>query len=322
MEQKFLKPKFSLNSENSTTHYTEFVVNQLERGYGTTLANALRRTLLSSVPGISVYAIKIAGVSHEFTAVKGVIENVSEIILNVKDLVLAFDGDIQKEEKITSLKINVTGEQEVTAGDIICPTEVRVVNPDLVIATTTSRNVVFDMELFVKKSRGYSSFENNKKEIANSSGIIAIDADYSPVSKVEYKVEPVTKTIKDVEYEKLTIGVQTNGSIKAASAIAMAAKILMSHIEFFINLDDNVKNFEVISIVNEKENDSLNLALEELNLTVRSYNCLKRDGFKTLGDIASKSLEEIKQIKHLGSKSVKEIEDCIARNNLEFSNKN
>lgn len=322
MEQQFLKPKFSLNSENSTAHYSEFVVNQLERGYGTTLGNALRRTLLSSVPGICVYAIKITGVSHEFTSVKGVIENVSEIILNVKDLVLAFDGDIQKEEKITNLIINIKGEQKITAADIICPTGVRVVNPELIIASTTSRNVLFEMELMVKKSRGYASFEDNKKEIANSSGIITIDANYSPVEKVEYKIEPITKTIKGVEYEKLVLGVQTNGSVKPTSAIAMAAKILMSHIEFFVNLDDNVKNFEVISIANEKENDSLNLALEELNLTVRSYNCLKRDGFKTLGDIAKKSLEEIKQIKHLGSKSVKEIEECVAKCNLEFANKN
>lgn len=322
MEQQFLKPKFSLNSENSAINYSEFIVSQLERGYGTTLANALRRTLLSSVPGISVYAIRISGVSHEFTAVKGVIENVSEIILNVKDLVLAFDGDIQKDEKIANLKISITGEQDITAGDIICPTDVRVVNPELIIARTTSRNVLFEMELMVKKSRGYSSFEENKKEIANSSGIIAIDSNFSPVEKVDYKIEPVTKTLKGIEYEKLILGVQTNGSVKAASAIAMAAKILMSHIEFFVNLDDNVKNFEVISITNEQENNDLNKALEELNLTVRSYNCLKRDGYKTLGDIVNKSLDEIKQIKHLGSKSIKEIEDCVSKHNLEFSIKN
>lgn len=322
MEQQFLKPKFILSSENTTNNYSEFIVSQLERGYGTTLGNSLRRTLLSSVPGIAVYAIKINGVSHEFTAIKGVIENVSEIILNVKDLVLAFDGDIQKDEKIANLKISITGAETITAGDIICPNDVRVVNTELVIARTTARNVVFEMELMVKKSRGYASFEENKKEIANSSGIIAIDSNFSPVVKVNYKIKPVTKTLKNVEYEKLVLAVQTNGSIKTTSAIAMAAKILMSHIDFFVNLDDNVKNFEVISIANEQENNDLNKALEELNLTVRSYNCLKRDGYKTLGDIVIKSLEEIKQIKHLGSKSIKEIEDCVLKHNLEFCNKN
>jgi len=322
MEQKFLKPKFDKSSEDNINHYTEFTINLLERGFGTTLGNALRRALLASVPGIAVYAIKISGVSHEFTAIKGVIENVSEIILNVKNLILSFEGDMQKDEKIANLKISVTDETQITAGDIICPADVQVVNPELVIARTTARNVFFEMELLVKKSRGYAIFEENKKEIGNSTGIIAIDANYSPVEKVDFRIEPITKTLKGIEYEKLILGVKTNGSITPSSAIALAAKILMSHIDFFINLDENVKNFEVIATVNENQNDHLNTEIADLNLTARSFNCLKRDGFKTLGDIFKKSIDEIKSIKNLGSKSLEEIEKLAEHFNLQFSNKN
>lgn len=305
---QFLKPKFLLNQENPNENYMEFNVSQLERGFATTLGNALRRTLLSSIPGVAIYGIKISGVSHEFSTINGVVENVLEIILNVKNIVLTSNtNNTLIENKIENLTLNVKGEAVVTAGDIVCPAGIEVVNKDLVIFNTTNRNVNLDVEFLVKKSRGYASFEENKKIIGNSMGIISIDANFSPVTKVTYKVEPITKTIKGVDYEKLILAVQTNGATSPSNAIAMASKIFFSHLELFINLNDEVRNFEVIAMSDNKEDDNLNLVLEDLDLSARSYNCLKREGCKTLGDFYHKKLVELKDMENLGDKSLEDI---------------
>lgn len=304
---QFVRPKFLLNQENPNDNYMEFNVSQLERGFATTLGNALRRTLLSSIPGVAIYAIKIHGVSHEFTTIKGVVENVTEIILNIKDIVLTANDDNFIDNKIENLTLMVKGESTVTAGDIITPTGIEVVNKDLVLCHTTNRNLGLEIEFFVKKSRGYSSFEENKKLVGNGMGIIAIDANFSPVTKVTYKVEPITKTIKGVDYEKLSLGVQTNGAITPSNAIAIAAKVFFSHLELFINLNDEVRTFEVIAMSDNKENDNLNLVLEDLDLSARSYNCLKREGVKTLGDFYHKKLAELKDMENLGEKSLEDI---------------
>lgn len=303
---QFLRPKFLLNEENPNENYMEFNVSQLERGFATTLGNALRRTLLSSIPGVAIYGIKIQGVNHEFSTIKGVVENVLEIILNVKNIVLT-TNDIASDSRIENLTLSVKGEATVTAGDIVCPTGVEVVNKDLVLFHTTNRNIGLEVEFFVKKSRGYASFEENKKLVGNSLGIIAIDANFSPVTKVTYKVEPITKTIKGVDYEKLLLAIQTNGAISPANAISMASKIFFSHLELFINLSDEVRNFEVIAMSDNKENDNLNLVLEDLDLSARSYNCLKREGCKVLGDFYHKKLIELKDMENLGDKSLEDI---------------
>ncbi|MCL8209745.1 DNA-directed RNA polymerase subunit alpha [Spiroplasma attinicola] len=304
---QFLRPKFLLNQENNHDNYMEFNVNQLERGFATTLGNALRRTLLSSIPGVAIYAIKINGVTHEFTTIKGVVENVSEIILNVKNIVLTSYNNTFSENKIENLTLTVKGEQTVTAASIVCPTGIEVVNKDLVIFRTTNRNVELEIEFFVKKSRGYASFEENKKLVGNGMGIIAIDANFSPVTKVTYMVEPITKTIKGVDYEKLLLAIETNGAISPSTAIATAAKIFFSHLELFVNLDDEVRSFEVIATSDNKENDNLNLLLEDLDLSARSYNCLKREGCKTLSDFYHKKLIELKDMENLGDKSLEDI---------------
>lgn len=304
---QFLKPKFLLNQENLSENYMEFDVSQLERGFAITLGNALRRTLLSSIPGVAIYGIRISGVSHEFATIKGVVENVSEIILNIKNIVLTANNNDLIDNKIDNLTLNIKGEATVTAGDIICPTGVEVINKDLVIFHTTDHNLGLDIEFFVKKSRGYASFEENKKLVGNSMGIIAIDANFSPVTKVTYKVEPITKTIKGVDYEKLLLAVETNGAISPTNAIAIAAKIFFSHLELFINLNEEVRNFEVIAMSDNKENDNLNLVLEDLDLSARSYNCLKREGCKTLGDFYHKKLIELKDMENLGDKSLEDI---------------
>ncbi|MGL5268639.1 MAG: DNA-directed RNA polymerase subunit alpha [Spiroplasma sp.] len=304
---QFLKPKFLLNQEDPNENYMEFNVSQLERGFATTLGNALRRALLSSIPGVAIYGIKINGVSHEFSTITGVVENVSEIILNVKNIVLTFNSNTLTDSKVDNLTLNVKGEDTVTAGDIVCPTGVEVVNKNLVICHTTNRNINLDVEFLVKKSRGYASFEATKKLVGNSMGIIAIDANFSPVTKVTYKIEPITKTIKGVDYEKLLLAVQTNGAISPSNAIAIAAKIFFSHLELFINLNDEVRNFEVIALSDDKENKILNLVVEELKLSVRAYNCLKREGCKHLGDFYHKKLIELKDMENLGNKSLAEI---------------
>ncbi|WP_027062996.1 DNA-directed RNA polymerase subunit alpha [Mesoplasma seiffertii] len=313
--KQFMRPEFTLLKEEQDKSYGKFMVEPLERGFGTTLGNAVRRTLLAATPGASVYAIKIAGASHEFTSIPGIVENVSRIILNIKQLVLKIDANIYTDEEVAELKIVTTATGAVTAGDLELPTGVEVLNKDLHIATVADGGVL-DLVLFAKNSRGYKSFKDNTKEKNLEVGAITIDSNYSPILKVAYSVDS-TKIGRSIDLEKLEIEVTTDGSISAVEAISIAAKVLVAHLEFFINLNQEINGLEVIGVTDEDEKE-LDKTVEELDFTQRSLNCLKRAGIDTLRELVSKSEDEIQEIRNLGRKSLKEIKDKVAQLGLTF----
>ncbi|AUF83331.1 DNA-directed RNA polymerase subunit alpha [Mesoplasma syrphidae] len=313
--KQFMRPEFTLLKEEQDKSYGKFMVEPLERGFGTTLGNAVRRTLLSATPGASVYAIKIAGASHEFTSIPGIVENVSRIILNIKQLVLKIDANIYTDEEVAELKILTTTTGAVTGGDLLLPTGVEVLNKDLHIATVADGGVL-DLVLFAKNSRGYKSFKDNTKEKNLEVGAITIDSNYSPILKVAYSVDS-TKIGRSIDLEKLEIEVTTDGSISAVEAISIAAKVLVAHLEFFINLNQEINGLEVIGVTDEDEKE-LDKTVEELDFTQRSLNCLKRAGIDTLRELVSKSEDEIQEIRNLGRKSLKEIKDKVAQLGLTF----
>ena len=300
---------------DGTENYGRFVIDPLERGFGLTLGNALRRVLLSCLPGASIYAVEVEGARHEFTALEGVEEDVTSIILNLKDLVLAIDAE---EEGNKRLEINVQGPAVVTAGDIVCPTGVKVVNPDLVIAHLTE-NGKLNMVLHARNGRGYVTGEGNKiLHPGLAVGVISTDSNYSPVRKANYTVEN-TRVGHDSRFDKLTLEVWTNGSITPQEAVAMSAKILIDHFEKFVNLADITRdiNIEKDEAVVE-ENKYENITIEELDLSVRSYNCLKRAGIATVLELTEKSEEDMMKVKNLGKKSLKEIKEKLAGIGLNF----
>ncbi|WP_368486247.1 DNA-directed RNA polymerase subunit alpha [Spiroplasma sp. DGKH1] len=313
--KQFIRPEFKLEAEDKSNNYGKFLVEPLERGFGITLGNALRRTLLSSTPGAAVFAIRIKGASHEFTAIPGVVEHVTKIILNIKNLVLKIDQNIIPDGESVILKINSNKEGDVLAKDIELPAGVEVINKDLHIATI-AKGGELNLELHARNSRGYKSFNDNKKE-KKYADLIVIDSNYSPVQKVSYIVEP-TKVGKNADLEKLEIEVQTDSSITPVNAIAMAGKILSEHLEFFINLNEAIKATQVISSETEKEEDELDRSIDELEFTQRSQNCLKRAKIETLRDLISKTEEEIQEIRNLGKKSLTEIKEKVAALGLHF----
>ncbi|AHF60749.1 DNA-directed RNA polymerase subunit alpha [Spiroplasma mirum ATCC 29335] len=313
--KQFIRPEFKLEVEDKSNNYGKFLVEPLERGFGITLGNALRRTLLSSTPGAAVFAIRIKGASHEFTAIPGIVEHVTKIILNIKNLVLKIDQNIIPDGESVILKINSNKEGDVLAKDIELPAGVEVINTDLHIATI-AKGGELNLELHARNSRGYKSFNDNKKE-KKYADLIVIDSNYSPVQKVSYTVEP-TKVGKNADLEKLEIEVQTDSSITPVNAIAMAGKILSEHLEFFINLNEAIKTTQVISSETEKEEDELDRSIDELEFTQRSQNCLKRAKIETLRDLISKTEEEIQEIRNLGKKSLTEIKEKVAALGLYF----
>ncbi|AHF57438.1 DNA-directed RNA polymerase subunit alpha [Spiroplasma eriocheiris] len=313
--KQFIRPEFKLEAEDKSNNYGKFLVEPLERGFGITLGNALRRTLLSSTPGAAVFAIRIKGASHEFTAIPGVVEHVTKIILNIKNLVLKIDQNIIPDGESVILKINSNKEGDVLAKDIELPAGVEVINKDLHIATI-AKGGELNLELHARNSRGYKSFNDNKKE-KKYADLIVIDSNYSPVQKVSYTVEP-TKVGKNADLEKLEIEVQTDSSITPVNAIAMAGKILSEHLEFFINLNEAIKATQVISSETEKEEDELDRSIDELEFTPRSQNCLKRAKIETLRDLISKTEEEIQEIRNLGKKSLTGIKEKVAALGLHF----
>lgn len=313
--KQFIRPEFKLELEDKSNNYGKFLVEPLERGFGITLGNALRRTLLSSTPGAAVFAIRIKGASHEFTAIPGVVEHVTKIILNIKNLVLKIDQNIIPDGESVILKINSNKEGNVLAKNIELPAGVEVINTDLHIATI-AKGGELNLELHARNSRGYKSFNDNKKE-KKYADLIVIDSNYSPVQKVSYTVEP-TKVGKNADLEKLEIEVQTDSSITPVNAIAMAGKILSEHLEFFINLNEAIKATQVISSETEKEEDELDRSIDELEFTQRSQNCLKRTKIETLRDLISKTEEEIQEIRNLGKKSLTEIKEKVAGLGLHF----
>lgn len=294
------KPKVDIVELSEDYRYGKFVVEPLERGFGITIGNALRRILLSSLPGVAVYAVRIDGVLHEFSTIPGVKEDVTEIILSLKELSATIDDE---EAKI--LKIQAEGPCEVKGSDIICPPDVEIISKDLHIATL-DENSKLNMELYVNKGRGYISAEENKND-SMPIGVLPVDSIYTPIEKVSYHVEN-TRVGQKSDFDKLTLEVMTNGSINPQEGISLAAKVLEEHLKLFIDLTEHVGNVEIMV---EKEEDKkekvLEMTIEELDLSVRSYNCLKRAGINTVEELANKSEEDMMKVRNLGKKSLEEV---------------
>jgi len=314
--QKFERADYSIKDYVESDNYGKFVLEPLERGFGTTIGNALRRILLSSLPGAAVYSIKVDGVFHEFTAIKGVREDVSSIILNIKDLVMKIDDD-----EIYTLRISAKGPCTVYAEDIICPTGVEILNGDHEIATV-AEGAVLEMELMAKNGRGYVSSDDNKNLFQGSSqgiGTVYTDSIYTPIEKVSYNVEP-TRFGESAQYDRLTLEVWTDGSIGPAKSVALAAHILKEHLGLITELDTSVVNIEVIQEEAEVEvqQKSTNMMIEDLDLSVRSYNCLKRAGIQTVEELTQKTEDEMIRVRNLGKKSLKEVKEKIYELGLSF----
>ncbi|HWR61902.1 MAG TPA: DNA-directed RNA polymerase subunit alpha [Clostridia bacterium] len=298
------KPKIECIEMSDDYSFGKFVVEPLERGYGTTLGNSLRRILLSSLPGVAVTSIKIDGVLHEFSTVPGVAEDVTEIILNIKNLALKMHGDNNK-----IIKIDVQGEREIKAGDIICDADIEIINPDLHIATLGEGHR-FYMEMTVEKGRGYQTSEKNKQP-GQPIGIIPVDSIFTPVRKVNYVIEN-TRVGQVTDYDKLVLEIWTNGTIKPDEAISFGAKILSEHLKLFITLTEHVGNVEIMV---EKEEDKkekvLEMTIEELDLSVRSFNCLKRAGINTVEELTQRTEEDMMKVRNLGKKSLEEVQQKL-----------
>lgn len=281
--------------------YGKFVVEPLERGYGTTLGNSLRRVLLSSLPGYAITSVKIDGVLHEFSTIDGVKEDVTEIVLNLKGVILKIHGDAVK-----TLYIDASGKGAVTAGDIKADSDVEILNPDHVIATLED-GAVLKMELTADKGRGYVSAERNKQIMQPVIGVIAIDSIYTPVLKVNYTVEN-TRVGQITDYDKLSIEIWTDGTISAQEAVSLGAKILTDHLNLFVDLSEEARETETMIVKNDDSKGKiLEMVIEELDLSVRSFNCLKRAGIFTVEELISKSEEDMMRVRNLGRKSLDEV---------------
>ncbi|MBQ7580976.1 MAG: DNA-directed RNA polymerase subunit alpha, partial [Clostridia bacterium] len=281
--------------------YGKFVLEPLERGYGLTLGNSMRRVLLSSLPGYAITSVKIDNVLHEFSSIEGVQEDVTEIVLNLKEVILKIHGDGPK-----VMYIEFDGEGEITAGDIKTDSEVEIINPEHHIASCDKNAHVY-MELTCDKGRGYVSAERNKAILQPIIGVIAIDSIYTPVLKVNYNVEN-TRVGQITDYDKLTLEVWTNGTITAKDAVSLAAKILNDHLILFGDLSDEAYDTEVMVIKNDSGKEKiLEMTIEELDLSVRSFNCLKRAGINTVEDLISKTEDDMMKVRNLGRKSLDEV---------------
>lgn len=292
------KPK--IEREILSNKYGRFIVEPLERGYGITLGNSLRRMLLSSLPGAAITSVKIDGVLHEFSTIPGVVEDTTEIILNLKALALKLYTDEPR-----FIRIEAEGEGEVTAADIITDADIEVLNPELHIATIEKGGRLF-MEMTVEKGRGYVSAEKNKKE-DHPIGIIPVDSLFSPVLKVNFQVEN-TRVGQVTDYDKLTLEVWTDGSIAPDEAVSSAAKILIEHQRLFLGLTEKVSD-EITMVEKEEETKDrlMDMSIEELDLSVRSYNCLKRAGINTVAELLNRTEEEMMKVRNLGKKSLEEV---------------
>ena len=309
---EFEKPNIECLEIDETNNYAKFVCEPLERGYGVTIGNSLRRILLSSLPGCAITSVKIEGVLHEFSTIPNVVEDVPEVIVNLKNVRLKFDGNEEK-----TLRINFKGEGEVTAADIESDGTVEVLNPDLHIATVSEGGSLI-MEIIADKGRGYNSSEKNKKPNQDIS-VLPIDSIYTPVKKVNYHVEN-TRVGQMVDYDKLTIEVWTDGSLKAHEALSLAAKVMVGHLELFIDLSETTKNTQVMVEKEESKKEKvLEMSIEELELSVRSYNCLKRANISTVEDLISKSESEMMKVRNLGKKSFDEVTAKLHSLGLDFA---
>lgn len=314
--QKFERADFEVQEYVESENYGKFVLSPLERGFGTTIGNALRRVLLSSLPGGAVFSIKVDGVYHEFTSIPGVREDVSMIILQLKKLIMTIEDD-----DVYTLQISAKGPCTVTAGDIICPAQVEILNKDLEIAHL-EQGTSLEMELKAKNGRGYVSADINKQLNTGSSqgiGTVYTDSIYTPVEKVAYTVDPA-RVGQDAKYDALTMEITTDGSISPQKALSMAAKILMDHLEIVADINEEVVDMDNIikESGQEKEKSDHQMEIEDLDLSVRSYNCLKRAGIQTVDELTQKTEEEMMRVRNLGKKSLKEVKEKLIELGLGF----
>ena len=299
---KIERPKIDTASLSADGRYGKFVVEPLERGFGTTLGNSLRRVLLSSLPGVAVTSIKIDGVVHEFSTIEGVKEDVTEIVLNVKGITAKLYSDTPK-----TVRIEASGEGEVTAGSIQQDAEIEVLNPDWHIATLADGAKLI-MELVFDKGRGYVPAERNKQAAEQASlNALPVDSIYTPVLKVNYTVEN-TRVGQITDYDKLTLEVWTDGTISAKEAVSLAARIMTEHLNLFVTLSQEAMDAEIMVEKDDKGKEkALEMTIEELDLSVRSFNCLKRAGINTVEDLINKSEDEMMKVRNLGRKSLEEV---------------
>lgn len=299
----FERPNIEVTDISEDKKYGRFVVKPLERGYGITLGNSLRRIMLSSLPGTAVSQVKIDGVLHEFSSIPGVKEDVTEIIMNIKSLAIKNDSETNE---VKTAYIEFDGEGIVRASDIQHDQDIEILNPDLVIATLSGKDAKLYMELTITNGRGYVSADKNKHEDLPI-GVIAIDSIYTPVERVNVTVEN-TRVGQSTDYDKLTLDVYTNGTLVPDEAVSLAAKVLSEHLSLFIDLSENAKTAEVMV---EKEDDEkekvLEMSIDELELSVRSYNCLKRAGINTVEELTNKTSEDMMKVRNLGRKSLEEV---------------
>ncbi|MGI6537742.1 MAG: DNA-directed RNA polymerase subunit alpha [Caldicoprobacterales bacterium] len=305
------KPRIQIVETSEDNRYGKFVLEPLERGFGITIGNSLRRVLLSSLPGVAVTSIKVDGVLHEFSTIPGVKEDLVEIILNLKELALTLSSD---EPKI--ITINAQGPGRITAGDIIADSDVEIINKDHHIATLNEDAKVF-MEITIEKGRGYVSAERNKRP-GQPIGMIPVDSIFTPVRRVNYNVEN-TRVGQITDYDKLTLEVWTNGTISPEEATSLAAKILVEHMSLFIDLTEHVNDVEImVEKEEDKQEKALEMTIEELDLSVRSYNCLKRAGINTVHELTQRTAEDMMKVRNLGKKSLEEVQQKLALLNLKL----
>jgi DNA-directed RNA polymerase subunit alpha len=299
------KPKIEVAELSEDNRYGRFVVEPLERGYGTTLGNSLRRVLLSSLPGAAVTSIKIQDVLHELSTVPGVMEDVPEIVLNLKELALKLHSD---GPKVMRLEARTPG--EIKAGDIVTDPDIEILNPEQHIATLDERAELI-MEITVSKGRGYVSADRNKKP-DDPLGLIPVDSIFTPITRVNYQVEN-TRVGQRTDYDKLSLEVWTNGTIAPDEAVSLAAHILTEHLALFTSLTEVANNMEIMVEREEEDKTSaLDMSIEELDLSVRSYNCLKRAGINTVGQLTQKTEEDMMKVRNLGRKSLEEVQSKLA----------
>ena len=309
---EFEKPNIECLAINEDESYGKFVCEPLERGYGMTIGNSLRRILLSSLPGAAITSVKIEGVLHEFSSIPNVIEDVPEIIVNLKSVRLKMH-----ENEVETIKIDFNGEGEVKAGDIITDSSIEILNPDLHIATVAEGGFLH-MEMTVDRGRGYNVAEKNKTQ-NQAIDVLPIDSIFTPVKKVNYQVEN-TRVGQMVDYDKLTIEVWTDGSLKAYEALSLAAKVMTGHLELFIDLSETAKNTKVmVEKAESKRERILEMPIEDLELSVRSYNCLKRAGISTVQDLANKTEADMMKVRNLGKKSLDEVTNKLHSLELNFA---
>ena len=299
----FEKPKIETAEISEDKKYGRFVVEPLERGYGTTLGNSLRRIMLSSLPGVAVSQVKIDGVVHEFSSIPGVKEDVTEIIMNIKCLALKNTSETNEPK---TAYIEFEGDGVVTAGDIQVDPDIEVLNPDLVIATLSGSDSKLYMELTITKGRGYVSSDKNKNPDLPI-GVIPVDSIYTPVERVNLTVEN-TRVGQITDYDKLTLDVFTNGTLEPDEAVSLAAKVLSEHLNSFIDLSENARTAEIMVEKEDNEKEKvLEMNIDELELSVRSYNCLKRAGINTVEELTNRTAEDMMKVRNLGRKSLEEV---------------